>query len=168
VIGWCGEADRVGCDEVLVLLREREAACHGEAERLRGESERIAGLLRACEEELARLSTAVEVVGELPVVQAWAVSARSQVPAPRCELAGGQALEAEVAASFAERVLGVLAGYAGPVRCRQVVEGLGLEVSARNVERVRQRLKKAAASGRVVQTPGGLFTLARVRAAAGG
>ena len=43
------------CDEVLVLLREREAACRGEAERLRGESERIAGLLRVCEEELARL-----------------------------------------------------------------------------------------------------------------
>jgi hypothetical protein len=168
LIGWCGEADRVGCDEVLVLLREREAACRGEAERLRGESERIAGLLRVCEEELARLSTAVEVVGELPVVQASAVSARPQVPAPRCELAGGQASAAEVAASFTERVLGVLAGYAGPVRCRQVVEGLGLEATARNVERVRHQLKKTAAAGRVVQTPGGLFTLTRVRAAAGG
>jgi hypothetical protein len=166
LIGWCGEADRVGCDEVLVLLRERVTVCRGEAERLRGESERIAGLLRVCEEELAGLFTAVEVVGELPVVQASAVSARPQVPAPRCELAGGQA--PEVAASFTERVLGVLAGYAGPVRCRQVVEGLGLEASARNVERVRQRLKKAAASGQVVQTPGGLFTLARLRAAAGG
>lgn len=104
----------MGCDEVLVLLREREAACRGEAERLRGEAERIAGLLRVCEEELARLSTAVQVVGELPVVQVSVASVQLQVPSPRCELAGGQA--AEAAASFTERVLGVLAGYAGPVR----------------------------------------------------
>jgi hypothetical protein len=156
----------VGCDEVLVLLWEREAACRGEAERLRGEAERIAGLLRVCEEELARLSTAVQVVGELPAVQASVLSARPQVPSPRGELAGGRA--AEPAASFTERVLGVLAGYAGPVRCRQVVEGLGLEATARNVERVRHQLKKTAAEGRVVKTPGGLFTLTRVRAASGG
>lgn len=158
----------MGCDEVLVLLREREAACCGEAERLRGEAERIAGLLRVCEEELARLSTAVQVVGELPVMRVSAVSARFQAPAPRGELAGGQAPAPEVTVSFTERVLGVLAGYAGPVRCRQVVEGLGLEATARNVERVRHHLKKTAAAGRVVQTPGGLFTLTRVRDAAGG
>lgn len=53
----------------------------------------------------------------------------------------------DAAAVFAERVLGVLAGYAGPVRCRQVVEGLGLEMTARNVERVRHHLKRAAAAG---------------------
>lgn len=158
----------MGCDEVLVLLREREAACRGEAERLRGEAERIAGLLRVCEQELSRLSTAVQVVGELPVVRTSAASARSQVPAPRRESVGGQVPTAEAAASFTERVLGVLAGYAGPVRCRQVVEGLGLEATARNVERVRHQLKKSAAAGRVVQTPGGLFTLTRVRAAAVG
>jgi hypothetical protein len=165
LISWRGEADRVGCDEVLALLREREAACRGEAVRLRGEAERIAGLLRLCEEELARLSTAVEVVGELPAVQAAAV--RPQVPAPRGELTGGGRSTVD-AAAFTERVLSVLAGYAGPVRCRQVVEGLGAEVTSREVERVRHQLKKAAAVGVVVQTPGGLFTLARVGAAAGG
>jgi hypothetical protein len=166
LIGWRGEADRVGCDEVLALLREREAACRGEAVRLRGEAERIAGLLRLCEEELARLSTAVDVVGELPAVQAAAV--RPQVPAPRGELTGGKRSSVDAAAAFTERVLSVLAGYAGPVRCRQVVEGLGAEVTSREVERVRHQLKKAAAAGLVVQTPGGLFTLARAGAAAGG
>ncbi|MCX4595716.1 hypothetical protein OG819_40460 [Streptomyces sp. NBC_01549] len=65
-------------------------------------------------------------------------------------------------------MLRVLAGHAGPVRCRRVAEELGLEITARSVERVRQRLKKAAAAGVVVKTPGGLFTLARVPAAAGG
>ncbi|MBT2674908.1 hypothetical protein J7E95_29690 [Streptomyces sp. ISL-14] len=62
----------------------------------------------------------------------------------------------------------MLARYAGPVRCRQVVEDLGLEVTARRVEVVRHRLKKAAAAGLVVQTPGGLFTLARGTVTAGG
>ncbi|WP_274388950.1 hypothetical protein [Streptomyces cavernae] len=38
----------------------------------------------------------------------------------------------------------------------------------REVERVRHQLKKAAAAGRVVRTPGGLFTLARSGAAASG
>lgn len=69
---------------------------------------------------------------------------------------------------FTERVLGVLTGYAGPVRCRQVVEKLGLEATTRSFERVRQQSKKTAAAGRVVQTPGGLFTLTRVSAPAGG
>jgi hypothetical protein len=37
----------------------------------------------------------------------------------------------DAAASFAEQVLRVLAGYAGPVRCRRVAEGLGPEITAR-------------------------------------
>lgn len=158
----------MGRDEVLVLLREREAAYLGEAERLRGEAERIAGLLRVCEEELARLTTACEVVGELLAAQAPDGLAHAQIPSPRGELVEEKAPMTESAASFIERVLTVLAGYAGPVRCRQVVEGLGVEVTARNVERVRHQLKKAVAAGRVMQTPGGLFTLTCARTAAGG
>lgn len=60
------------------------------------------------------------------------------------------------------------AGYAGPVRCRRVVEVLGLEVMARQVELIGHRLKKAVAAGLVVQTPDGSFTLARGTVAAGG
>ncbi|MEU1596503.1 hypothetical protein ABZ468_27510 [Streptomyces sp. NPDC005708] len=115
----------MGCDEVLLLLRERQVACRGEAERLRGEAERIAELLRGCEEELAQLSTACEVVGELPAVHVPATSAQSQVPAPRIESVGGRAQTEDAVAAFIGRVLGVLAGHAGPVRCRRVVEGLG-------------------------------------------
>ena len=159
----------MGCDEVLRLLREREAACLGEVERLRGEAGRIAELLRVCELELGRLSTARQVVGELPeVAHAGAVATRPRVPAPRRGSGAGRAEAADAALEFTERVLGVLAGYAGPVRCRRVVEALGLEATARNVERVRHHLKKAVAAGRAVSTPGGLFTLARVPAAAGG
>jgi hypothetical protein len=132
---------------VLRRLREREAACRGEAERLRGEAERIAELLRVCEEESVGLSTACQVVGELPMVHALVAPARPQVPAPRTESVGGRAQVKDAAAVMTEQMLGVLAGHAGPVRCRRVVEGLGLEATARNVERVRHHLKKAAAGG---------------------
>jgi hypothetical protein len=150
----------MGCEEVLGLLREREAACRREAERLRGEAERIAGLLAVCEQELARVATACQVVGELPAAHGAAGPA-PRLPAPRSEVGTG-------VGEVTGRVLEVLAGYAGPVRCRQVVEGLGLEATPREVERVRHQLKKAAAVGRVVQTPGGLFTLARAHSAAHG
>ncbi|MDT0470008.1 hypothetical protein [Streptomyces gibsoniae] len=152
----------MSCDEVLRLLREREAACRGEAERLRAEAERITALLATCERELARITTACEVVGELPRIEpvpaAPAAVAFAVVPAAR----------RPPDARAREQLLAVLARYAGPVRCRQVVEDLGLEVTARQVEVIRHRLKKAVAAGVVVQTPGGLFTLARGTVAAGG
>lgn len=156
-------------DVVLQQLDERSAAYRAEAERLRAEAERITGLLVVCEAELERLVTARQVVGELPAVHvAAAVPDRPPLPAPRTGSAEVREIGQGAAASPAEQVLKVLAGHAGPVRCRRVAEGLGLEATARNVERVRHRLKKAAAAGTVVQTPGGLFTLARVPAAAGG
>jgi hypothetical protein len=157
-------------DVVLQQLDERSAAYRAEADRLRAEAERITGLLAVCEAELDRLDTARQVVGELPEVHAAAaVPDRPALPAPRAGSAGVREIgQQDAAVSFAEEVLQVLAGHAGPVRCRQVAEGLGLEVTARNVERVRHHLKKAAAAGLAVVTPGGLFTLARVPAAAGG
>lgn len=150
----------MGCDEVLRLLREREAACRGEAERLRVEAERITALLATCERELARITTACQVVGELPRVE--------PVPAAPVALAVVPAARRPPDAEARERLLAVLARYAGPVRCRQVAEDLGLEVTARQVEVIRHRLKKAVAAGLVVQTPGGLFTLARGAVASGG
>jgi hypothetical protein len=154
-------------DVVLQQLDERSAAYRREAERLRAEAERIAGLLAVCEAELERLVTAREVVGELPAVNlvAATVPERVLVPAPRTGLAAARERGPDAAA---EQVISVLAGYAGPVRCRQVTEALGLEITARNVERVRHRLKKAATAGVVVQTPGGLFTLAHVPTSAFG
>lgn len=151
----------MSCDEVLRLLREREAACRSEAERLRSEAERITALLALCEEELARISTACEVVGELPRTGQVAVAPAVVLPAPR----PGKRLPD---AGDRERLVGVLARYADAVRCRQVVEDLALEVTARRVETVRHRLKKAVAEGVVLQTPGGLFTLARGTVATGG
>jgi hypothetical protein len=56
----------MGHEGVLELLDERVAACRSETERLRGEAERINSLLQLCEDELARLADAREVVAELP------------------------------------------------------------------------------------------------------
>jgi hypothetical protein len=158
----------MGCEEVLALLREREASCRRETERLRGEAERIAGLLAVCEQELTRVATAFEVVGELPVAHCATTPAKSRIPAPRAEAHGPGRGCGEEAGEFTGRVLAVLGAHAGPVRCRQVVEELGLQAVPREVERVRHQLKKAAAGGLVVQTPGGLFTLRRAPATARG
>ena len=49
----------MSCDEVLRLLREREAACRGEAERLRAEAERSRGELEHVDAQLARAITIV-------------------------------------------------------------------------------------------------------------
>ena len=159
----------MGCDEVLAALREREASCRRETERLRAEAERIAALLAVCEQELARVSTACEVVGELPVAHGAVGTVRAWVPAPRAEtVVPARGESAGRGGELCDRVLAVLAAHAGPVRCRQVVEALGLPAGPREVERVRHQLKKAAAAGRVVQTPGGLFTLTRASAEARG
>jgi hypothetical protein len=64
----------MSCDEVLRLLREREAACHSEAERLGAEDERITVRPVMSEQEPARISTAREVVGELPRIEPVPVS----------------------------------------------------------------------------------------------
>lgn len=144
-------------DVVLPQLEERSAAYQAEAERLRAEAERITGLLAVREAELERLVTARQVVGELPAVHAAAaVADRPSLPAPRTGSAevSGRGRRQDGSASFAKQVLQVLAGHAGPVRCGQVTEGLGLEITARNVERVRHRLKKAAAAGWWCRRPG--------------
>jgi hypothetical protein len=69
---------------------------------------------------------------------------------------------------FADEVIAVLAGLGRPARCHEVVARLGEDASVtRNVERVRHRLKKLAAAGRVEQTTAGMFTLPGDRVAHG-
>ena len=110
----------MGCGEVLALLREREAAYRREAERLRGEAERIAGLLAVCEQELARVATACQVVGEVPVVHGAAGSGRGRIPAPRAEMSGTVGSQAtEGTGEFTRRMLEVLASNGNGAGQRQ-------------------------------------------------
>lgn len=146
--------------EVLQLLDEREAACRAEADRLQAEAERIGALLAACRQELERLVTAREVVGELTVAYPGAVV----VPAGRAGPVAGVDIEA-----FTGRVLAVLAESGRPVRCHEVVAALGEDAAVpRHVERVRHRLKKLRAAGRVAEPAPGMFTLAGAAATTGG
>jgi hypothetical protein len=141
------------------LLDEREAACRAEHDRLRVEIERVSGLLAACGVELERLVTARGVVAELTAKFPVGVV----VPAQGGGLAGGGKVD-----GFADEVIAVLAGLRRPARCHEVVAGLGEDASvARNVERVRHRLKKLVAAGRVEQTTAGMFTLSGDRVARG-
>jgi hypothetical protein len=151
---------RVDVGEMLGLLDGREAACRAELDRLQAEAERITGLVAVCRQELDRVVTARGVVGELAGARPAAV-----VPVRQ---AGPGVPDGEMAA-FTERVLTVLAQVGRPVRCRELVEALGQDATvARQVERVRHRLKKLRQAGRVAEPAPGVFTLPEVTGPANG
>ena len=133
-------------DQILWFLAEREAACQAEVVRLEQEAARIAGLIEERRREADRLVVTREVLSGLvgqPV---------EAVPVSR---------DPEPGEGFADRLLAVLAEAGRPVRCRDVVTALGEDpLVARHGERVRHRLKKLAAAGRVSEVQPGLFTLA--------
>lgn len=151
----------MGVGEVVQLLDERAAACRAEHDRLRAEVERISGLLAVCGQELERLVTAREVIGDLAV----ACPAVAAVPA----LGAGLAAAGADVEAFTVQVLAVLAEHGRPLRCGEVVAALGEDPSVpRHVERVRHRLKKLRAAGRVAENAPGMFTLAGAVGAASG
>jgi hypothetical protein len=132
--------------QMLRLLGEREAAGRAEVVRLEQEAARIAGLIEECRREVERLAIARDVLSGLVAEPAGAVLA-------------GRDLQPD--AVFADQLLAVLAESGRPVRCRDVVAALGEDPAvARHGERVRHRLKKLVAAGRVSEVEPGLFTLA--------
>lgn len=140
----------MGVDEVLRLLGEQETMCRAGVERLDAEQVRLAGLLAACRVELDRLVVAREVIAGLvaPPSLAAVASAGGGVPA-------GQSTE------FGQQLLNILAGQAGPMRCREIVAALGEDPRvARHGERVRHRMKKLVAADLVIEAVPGEFTLA--------
>lgn len=114
--------------------------------RLEQEAARIAGLIEQRRREADRLTVTREVLSGLVEQPVEAVPVGRDVDS------------GEV---FADRLLAVLAEAGRPVRCRDVVTALGEDpLVARHGERVRHRLKKLAAAGRVSEVQPGLFTLA--------
>jgi hypothetical protein len=141
-----GRAESMDRDGVLRLLDERQAACRAQVDRLREEAERIAGLLEACQVELDRVVTAREVVAGLFVVTD-----------PGQRRAAASTVDDELR-EFSDRALAVLAERGTPMRCRELVEALGGDAgAARNVERVRQRMKRLARAGWVTEPAPGMF-----------
>jgi hypothetical protein len=105
---------------------------------------------------LARLVTALEAVGAMPVLHA------GEVGSSGAGGSGGQAMvvEGDDPEVFTTAVLAVLrAGPAGGMRCREVVEAMGLEAVPRRVERVRHHGKRLVARGVLAQAGRGIFTL---------
>jgi hypothetical protein len=157
----------MGFGEVLRLLGERETACRAQADRLEVEQERIVGLLADCRVELERLVVAREVVAGLTVAPAVPVVVASAVPVVVASAGGG--MPGVENTEFGQRLLAVLAGHAGLMRCRDVVAALGEDPSvARHVERARHRLKKLTAAGLVAEPEPGMFTRAGGRDTATG
>jgi hypothetical protein len=136
---------------------------------LRSELERIVALVAERESDLARLLTALEVVGALPALHAAPVvvppagtgqdapTVSAPVPAlvpASVPVADGGDREAFTAAVLAA----VKAGPVGGMRCRDVVEAMGQEVVPRRVERVRHHGKRLVERGQLAETRG-VFTL---------
>jgi hypothetical protein len=143
-----GRAESMDRDGVLRLLDERQAACRAQADRLREEAVRIAGLLEACQLELDRVVTAREVVASL-----------SAVTDPGQRRAAASTVGDELP-EFTDRALAVLTERGTPMRCRELAEALGDDAgAARNVERVRHRMKRLARAGRVTEPAPGMFAL---------
>jgi hypothetical protein len=133
-------------DQILRVLGEREAASRAEWLRLEQEAARITGLIEECRREVERLAITREVLSGLVTEPVERVPA-----APGLEPDG----------VYADQLLVVLAQAGRPVRCREVVAALGEDPAvARHGERVRHRLKKLTAAGRVSEVEPGLFTLA--------
>jgi hypothetical protein len=136
----------VNREQILRLLGEREAVGRVEVARLEEEAERLTVLIEECRREVDRLAIAREVVSGL------AEELPGAVPL-------GHDLRPEPI--MLDQLLTILGEAGRPVRCKDVVAALGEDPAVpRRVERVRNRLKKLAAQGRVVETEPGLFTLA--------
>jgi hypothetical protein len=133
-------------EQILRLLGEPEAVGRAEVARLEEEAERLTVLIDDCRREVDRLAVAREVLSGL------AEELPGAVPV-------GHDLRLEPI--MMDQLLTTLATAGRPVRCKDVVGALGEDPAvARRVERVRGRLKKLTAQGRVVETEPGLFTLA--------
>jgi hypothetical protein len=160
----------MGFDEVFRMLEERRAAVGVELDRLGLEAERIAGLIASGNEELEELDVAWRVVGRLPgcrpsvgVPGGRGDPVRSDGP-PVVSGQDGDAVSFDTPEEVFTPWLLAMLGEAGrAVRCQEVVRALGEDPDvARNVERIRHRLKKLARNGVVVEPQPGVFTLAGI------
>lgn len=145
----------MGHKNVLRLLDERVACCRMELDRLEVEAARLAKVIEDRGRELDRLTIAREVVGALPNDDDQALEVATNGDSGKADV--GVAAEA----ALIDPVLGLVAELGGKVCCRDVVTALGENPRvARNVERVRRRLKLLAGQGYLLQSRPGIFILA--------
>lgn len=171
---------------VIGLLEERERDAAYQVETLRKEADRVLAELREAELCWERFVTAREAVVEVLVgsdglVEEGEVAvpvAEDALPTPTPAVSvGGGAVPGSQVPTWGEgrkvselspeyqRIVAVLAAAGGPLLCRDVAAGLGLERVPAKVEGLRSKANRLVQRGWLVKEPSGRFTLAeRVRA----
>ncbi|MDQ0934053.1 hypothetical protein [Streptomyces turgidiscabies] len=159
---------------VLGILEERETAARVRVEGLREEVARLAAVLEAAEIELDRRVIAREELVEALAVSAaeTAVSEAEQENGPSPAPVPGsivppwrEGLPVTVLAPDYQRILGMLderqPASQGPLKAREIAEGLGLQTTSAKVEGVRSKARRLAERGWLVQEASGAFTAGR-------
>jgi hypothetical protein len=140
----------------------------GRVAELAGEAEQLRKQLADAEHELERLVIAGQVIAQLTADDAAAGEPGDAGPAqrgfgllvpPRSQASGTGDLPADYR-SLVEAVAAVAAGTGGAVTCVQAGERAGLDVSGRQSENVRAKLKRLEDRGWLRRTAAGKFTIA--------
>jgi hypothetical protein len=141
----------------------------GRAAELTGEVELLRKQLADAERELERLVIAGQVITQLTVGDEAAASGPASTgPAqrgfgllvpPRSQASGPGDLPDDYR-SLLEAVAAVAAETGGPVTCAQAAARAGLDVSGRQSENIRARLKRLEDRGWLRRTAAGKFTIA--------
>ncbi|GAA3482064.1 hypothetical protein [Streptomyces yanii] len=166
---------------VIGLLEERERGARQRVEELREEADRVLEQLRDAELDWERFVVARETVGEVLVgreddaaavtstekagesvsgvvpVAVNAAAPRSVVPVWR------EGVELSVLLLGYQRILQVLAAGQGSLACKEIVQGLGLELVPAKIEVVRSKANRLVRQGWLAKEPSGRFTLPGVR-----
>jgi hypothetical protein len=147
--------------ELAERITSRVAELTGEVEMLRKQ-------LADAEHELERLVIAGQVITQLTADDALAGEPASAGPAqrgfgllvpPRSQASGVSDLPGDYR-SLVEAVTAVAAETGGAVACAQAAARAGLDVSGRQSENVRARLKRLEDRGWLRRTAAGKFTIA--------
>jgi hypothetical protein len=147
--------------ELAERITSRVAELTGEVEMLRKQ-------LADAEHELERLEIAGQVITQLTADDAAAGGPASAGPAqrgfgllvpPRSQASGVSDLPGDYR-SLVEAVTAVAAETGGAVTCMQAAQRAGLDLSGRQSENVRARLKRLEDRGWLRRTAAGKFTIA--------
>ncbi|MGW0793074.1 hypothetical protein ACWD04_34035 [Streptomyces sp. NPDC002911] len=162
---------------VMGLIEEREVAARRRVESLRGELDRLVAELEEAEAARDRLVIAKETVGEVlseagePDDAQVSREARPVEPGPAVGRAVSgsvvpvrrEGLDVTVLPPDYQRIMHVLADRErsgeGPAICRQLADGLGLELVPAKIEGVRSKAKRLAARGWLVEDTPGSFSV---------
>ncbi|MFI6948182.1 hypothetical protein [Streptomyces sp. NPDC050422] len=163
---------------VMGLIEEREIAARQRVESLRGEPDRLVAELEEAEAAQDRLVIAKagvsEVLSEAGEPEGVRVSREGQPVEPGPAVARAvpgavvlvrrEGLDVSVLSPDYQRIVHVLADRdrsgEGPAICRQLADGVGLELVPAKIEGVRSKAKRLAARGWLVESSPGSFSVA--------